>query len=192
MELTEPIDSINKQLRDEFGVDTVTGQVIWRVVWSEDQYENRLDDYSDFTPGGLFIRSVREVRLVPKYDGYTKDRYVLERLVVVPIQNMPELPGTKISYEPLWIFEDKHGNPVPPAYWACKFVVDTVYAAQYGNHNLARYKNPEGTHEGALEAKRKRVDEIQEYLFGEQSALDNTTVTGESIIVPRNYEKSEK
>jgi hypothetical protein len=192
MELTETIESLNRQLIDLYGVDTLTGQAMWRIVWSEDQYEMIHGTFSDFTEGGLYIRTVTETRKVKKYLNFTTDRYILERLVLVPEINANELVASKLSYEPLWTFENGKGEYLPPKLNACKFIADTVLATQHGDHSLKRYVDPEGTHEGALEGKKKRVDNIIEELFGDQSSLDYTTVTGESIIVPRNYEKSER
>jgi hypothetical protein len=192
MEITESVQSINLYLVEQFGIDTVSGIPIWRVVWSEEQFEYRLGTYDDITSGGLYLRTVTEVRYVPKYRQWIKEKYVLERMVVVPIINEKELPDTKVSYEPIWVFEDKYGNYLPPKTEACKFIIDTIYAAQYSNHNLARYTDPDNSQEAVIENQRKRVDGLVEELFGEQSSLEGTTyVTGESIIVPRNYEKRE-
>jgi len=189
MELTESIESINSQLIGLFGMDTVTGQPIWRVVWSEDQFEYRLGTYDDITPEGLFLRTVTEVRYVPKYRQWVQNKFVIERLVVIPEISREELPATKISYEPIWVFEDKYGNYLPPKLEAAKFIIDTVYAAQYSNHNLARYIDPDNSQEAVIENQKKRIDGLVEELFGEQSAFEGTTKTGETIIVPRNYEK---
>ena len=93
MELTEPVDSINKQLVDHFGTDTITGLAMWRVVFSEDQFEKRLGTYDDFTPSGIYLRTVTEVREVPKYRQWIKRKYVLENLVLIPDINKKELPG---------------------------------------------------------------------------------------------------
>ena len=188
MELTESIETINQRLIEYFGIDSITGQSIWRVVWSDDQYEKRLGTYDDFN-GNIYLRTVTEIRLVSKYKQWIHQKFILERLVIVPNINIPELPSTKVSYEPLWTFEDSKGEYLPPTFAACKFIVDTVYAAQYSNHNLARYKDPDSSKEEALENKRKRIDVLVEELFGEQSSLGGSTVTGETIIVPRNYEK---
>jgi len=191
MELTETIAKINSQLKDLFGIDTVTGLPIWRVVWSEDQFEHRLGTYDDVTENGIYLRTVTEVRYVPKYRQWIKEKYVLERLVVVPDINKEDLPTAKISYENLWTFEDKNGNYLPPRIDAAKFVIDTVYAAQYGtkDHSLRKYHDPENSQEAYLETQKKRIDGLVEELFGEQSSLEGTTKTGESIIVPRNFEK---
>lgn len=192
MELAEPIETINKLLKEHFGVDTVTGQVIWRVVWSEEQFENRLGIYDDYTPAGIYLRTVKEVRYVPKYRQWITEKYVLERLVVIPEINQQDLPDAKVSYEPIWVFEDKHGKYLPPKFLACKVIIDTVYAAQYGpkDHSLKKWTDEEWCQEASLEAKEKRLKEYEEILFGDQSSLQGTTVTGESIIVPQSYERS--
>jgi hypothetical protein len=190
MELTETIEAINKHLINHFGIDSISGIPIWRIVWSEDQIEKRLGTYEDYTSGGLYIRTVTEVREVPKYRQWIQEKYVLERLVVVPEYNENELPSARVSYEPIWVFENKQGGYLPPKFEAAKFVIDTIYSVQYGSHSLVKYVDPENTQEKHLEEKRKRVDAIIEELFGEQSSLQGTTVTGESIIVPRNYEKT--
>lgn len=187
MELTEKVETINNQLRETFGIDTVTGEPIWRVVWSEDQFEWRHGTYDDITEAGLYLRTVTETRYVPKYSQWINQKYVLERLVVVPITNADELPAVKVSYEPIFVFNDKNGDYLPPKWLVAKFVIDTIYAAQYSNHNLRKYVDDESSEEASLELKRKRVDEIVEYLWGDQSALQGTTVTGESIIVPGNF-----
>lgn len=183
MELTESIESINRQLVDEFGIDTSTGRPIFRVVWSEDQLEKRL---VDCTPEGLYLL-YPEVREVKKYGGWIREKYILERLVIVPEVNEKELPTTKLSYEPLWVFHDKEDKPVPPAYWACKFIVDTVYAAM-GKRSLAKYVDEEA--KNPIESREKRIKDYEEQLFGDESGLLGTTITGESIIVPHPQKES--
>jgi len=186
----ETLPAINKRLIDHFGIETDSTDAIWRVVWSEDQFEWRLGEYTDITPEGIYLRTVKEVRHVPKYRQWITRKYVLERLVIVPDTNNDDLPATKKSYEPIWVFEDKNGNALPPKFEACKFIIDTIYAAQYGTGNLRKYNDPENSQEAELEHRRKRVDDYVEYLFGDQSSLQGTTKTGESIIVPRNFERS--
>ncbi len=190
MELTEPIESINIQLKDQFGIDTITGLPIWRVVFSDDQLEKRYGTYDDFVPGTkIWLRQVTEVREVHKYKQWIHQKYILERMVVVPDINEHELPDTKVSYEVIWVFEDRNGGYLPPRFDAAKFIIDTIYAAQYSNHSIAKYKDPESTQENALQAKKERIDGIVEELFGDESGLLGTTITGESIIVPNNYKK---
>lgn len=184
MELTEPIESINQQLIDLFGIDTATGKPLFRVVWSEDQLEKRLTDRSE---KGLIL-PYPMMKLLPKYQ-WIKEKFVLERLVVVPEQNIKELAGIKLSYEPLWVFKGKNEEYIPPTLWACKFVIDTLYAAM-GKTSLAKYvdeeaKNPE-------ETKNQRIEKLTEELFGDESSLLGRTVTGEAIVVPQSYETTQK
>lgn len=176
MELTEPIDSINKQLIELFGIDTASGDAMFRVVWSEDQYEHRLMETND---AGLFLLHP-EVRLVPKYNQWVKNKHVLERLVVIPEVSIRELPATKVSYEILWVFEDKHGNALPPALWAAKFAIDCVYAAM-GKKSMAKYvdeaaKNPQ-------EYREKRVRQIEEELFGNETPVGDALAYGTGVTV---------
>jgi hypothetical protein len=126
---------------------------------------------------------------VPKYRQWVKEKYVLERLVAIPEQNLIDLPATKMSYEPIWVFQDKNENYLPPRIDACKFIIDTVYAAQYGTKNLKKYHDPDSSQEAELANRKERINGIIDELFGDQSSLAGTTKTGETIIVPRNYEK---
>lgn len=188
MELTESIEIINNQLIGNFGIDTLTGQPIWRVVFSEDQFEKRLGTYNDFS-GSIFLRTVTEVRLVPKYRQWIEKKYVLERLVVVPDQDQETLPTSKVSFEPIYVFEDINGNYLPPKWEAAKFVIDTIYAAQYSNHNLRKYTDDEDTQEKSIELKKQRVDSIVEALWGEQSAFSDGIKSKETVhITDRDFE----
>jgi len=190
MELTEPIDSINKQLVDHFGTDTITGLAMWRVVFSEDQFEKRLGTYDDFTPSGIYLRTVTEVRDVPNYRQWIKRKYVLENLVLIPDINKKELPGVVMSYEPIFVFETGSGKYLPPKFEASKLVIDTINSAK-GHSDLAKYKDPDAgliTSEH-IEKRAAEVDKLQSELFGNESLVGDAIAHGEAIIVPRNYEK---
>jgi hypothetical protein len=190
MELTEKIQSINNQLIDLYGIDTITGMAMWRVVWSEDQFEHRHGTYDDYSEGGIYLRTVTEVRYVPKYRQWIKEKYVLERLVVIPEVSQGDLPATKLSYEPIYPFETNSGKYLPPRLDACQFVIDTVLAAQ-GKSSLAKYKDPVSglSTEDYLEMKGKEIDTLQEELFGNETNTGDALAHGEAIIVPRNYTK---
>ena len=183
MELVEPIEDLNSRLVDHFGISSDNGDPIWRLVWSDDQVEKRLGTYDDITPNGLYIRTVTEVREVPKYKQYIQQKFILERLVVIPDMNLPELPALKLSYEPIWTFEDKDGNYLPPRWDAIKFIIDTIYAAQYGTHNLKKYVDDESSQEAAIEKKTKEVDSIMEHLWGEQSAFSDGIKSKEIVML---------
>lgn len=183
MELTEPIESINRQLVDLFGIDTITNKAMFRVVWSEDQFEKRKTEYTD---SGIKLLEP-EVRELPKYRQWIHNKYVLERLVAVPEVNKNEI-FDKISYEPLWVFEDSRGNALPPTVWACKFCIDTVHAA-IGKAGLRKYVDEEA--ENPIESREKRINKLEEELFGDESSLKGTTFdSGSSIIVPQSYDRN--
>ncbi len=184
----EKLESINQRLRDLYGIDTLLGIPIFRVVWGPDQTEKRS---TKFTDSGIELLE-EQVRELPKYQWIT-DAYVLERLVLVPEENQKELADKKISYEPLWVFHGIDGFPIAPSTRACQFVIDALYAA-LGKKSMAKYvdnqpaiSNPEELYE----SRKKEIDELQNELFGDQSGLNQETInaSGSAIIVPANYNK---
>jgi hypothetical protein len=177
----ESIDSLNRRLIEYFGVDTITGDPIWRIVFSDDQYEKRLIDVIDEG----FPLLIPEVREVPKYKQWIQHKYVLERLVVVPKINAKELPGAKLTYEPLWVYEDKDHNPLAPKWEVTEFVIDTVYSAQ-GKSNLAKYK-PDEKDLNTKESAELRIKELEKELFGNETDVGDSLAHDQAIIVPRNY-----
>lgn len=189
------IKFINDSLRDLFGLDTITGLPIFRVSWLDDQFENRL---SKFTPSGMELLSPI-MQLLPKYNNYPAHTYMLERLVIVPFMQEKELTS-KLSYEPLWNFDLGQ----QPKIEACKFIIDTVLTAQAVNkmminpdtnidRPLAKYTDhPDGNNsEEYIDAKRKRLENLNNELFGDESGLMGTThnESSSAIIVPHSYEK---
>lgn len=185
----EKLETINEFLKNQYGIDTDDGEPMWRVVWSEDQTELRETKYTDEGIELLYP----EVRRLPKYN-YVKNAYILERRVLVPDVNLKELAGQKKSYEPYWVFvEASTGNPIPPSCEACKFIADTVYAAE-GKSSLAHYKSKEPekimSAQENFEANKKRLDDLENKLWGDESGLNGDTITnsGSTIIVPQNYD----
>lgn len=175
MELTEPIESINRQLVDIFGLDTESGLPIFRIAATWDQFEKRLCSYS---PEGfqLLYPQVREVYKYAQNDPDYRDKYVLERLVVVPAMQTEEIPTSIKSYEPLYFFADRNNNPLPPKFEICKFMIDTLYAA-LGKKSLAKYVDEDIT----PEAKQERINRLMEQLYGDESFLLGRTITGEAV-----------
>lgn len=180
METSERIESINRQLRSQFGIDTESRDSIFRVVWSEDQFEKRLTRVS---PSGIELLSPIVCEM-PKYRQWVKEKYVLERLVVVPVADTEELCEAKKSYEPLWVFRTDKGAYLPPRFDVCKIVIDTLYAA-LGKKSLAKYVDEEA--KNPVEAQEKRIKEYEEALFGDESGLLGRTITGEAIVVPQQF-----
>lgn len=187
--LTLPTDiqEINRLLRDTYGIDTESSLPMWRVSWAADQYEMRVDDV---TPGGVKLL-FPELMNFPKY-SHIKDNWILENLVLVPIQQQNEIAGLKKSYECIWRFHDRNKKPVNPEWWACQFVIDLVHAAKTGNPmQVRKYFDPElgANKEETIQKNKERIDKLVEELFGDESSLLGRTVTGEAIAMPQNYVK---
>jgi len=172
MELTETIDSLNKQLRDLYGVDTVSGLPIWRIVWSETQFEKRL---TNFTDGGIELL-YPEIRELPKYRQWIQEKYVLEQLVVVPAINLNELGGAKVSYEPKYVYMDKGMNYAPPCIEVSQFIIDTIYAAM-GKSSLAKYKDSNER----PDEREVRLQRIERELFGNETEVGDALAHGEGV-----------
>ena len=98
---------INWILEKRFGKE-LTGEPRFRISWSDSQIEKRLGTYNIYS-GPIFLRTETGVREVPKYP-YIKERFVLERLIY---HSNPELPASRISYEPLYVFEDSKCESLP-------------------------------------------------------------------------------
>ena len=185
--LPTDIITINNLLRETYGIDTESAKPMYRVSWAADQYEMRVDKV---TPGGVELL-FPELMNFPKY-SWIKDMWILENLVLVPVQQQNEIAGLKKSYECLWKFQDRTHKPINPEWWACQFVIDIVRAARTGNPmNVKKYFDPDlgSTPEETIEKNKLRIDKLVEELFGDESSLLGRTITGEAIAMPTNYVK---
>jgi hypothetical protein len=172
----EEISVLNQRLIDHFGLDTSTGQPMFRIVWANDQTEKRLVNTLD-SGIQLLYPVVREVK---KY-SYIRDTYVLENLVIIPEFQREELAGLKLSYEPVWAYKDKDDNPLPPLWEPTKLIIDTLHAAM-GKTSLKKYVDPENA-----ETRELRIEKMHEELFGNENETTDALAYGEGIVVPSNY-----
>lgn len=172
----EHINTLNDRLRQFFGIDSNTARPIFRIVWADDQFEKRLVGTLD-SGIQLLYPIVREVKKYP----YLNHLWVLERLVIVPEVNLPELPTQKLSYEPLWAFRDEKGHMIYPVWPAVKLVVDTLYAA-LGKKSLAKYVEDEK--HTSKEGREARIANLQQELFGNETEVGDALRYKEGIVVP--------
>lgn len=185
-ELVETIESINENLLRAFGTEIMAGSLPkFRVVFADDELEKRLMTHTD----DGFELLYPEVREVKKYsDHIYKGFYILERLVPVAgsIEEGTTDLTTKVSYEPAWVFRDKHGNYLPPLFDMCVFVAESMFAAAMRAGTHVKYKDP------ALdpELRKKELDSMMEKLFGEESDVADALHYREGVVVPRNYENT--
>lgn len=183
MELVEQIETINRQLRELYSIDISSGQPIFRIVWSNDELEVRVGDWEDYDKNGNLIRRINESRLVPKYIG-KKDRYILERLVAVPDVNKDELGGNKVSYEPLWTFENQDDNSyMPPRITMCQFIINTVLEAINRPKGFTRYLSDQADSFGLLGGtnKQERMKKIKEQLFGNETPITDALMAQRGV-----------
>lgn len=176
--MTDEVKRINDSLKDNYGIDTVTGQAMWRVVFSDDQLEKRVTKFSD---GGIQLM-FPEVREVKKYP-WIKHKWGLEHLVLVPEHQQAELCGIKQSYEWIFSFDDKNGTPLPPKYEVCQFVIMMIEMAKdEAQPGIAKYvEDPEKA--------KKELAEMEEYLHGNETDVADHLMYGTGVAVPSNYEK---
>lgn len=169
MELRESIESINQKLLEEFGTEFGNAPK-FRVVFSDDQFEKR---WTDFTDDGFELLHP-EVRELPKYKQYIRAKYVLERLI--PITGETDLV-VKISYECLWVFEDKNHNYLPPFFEGCKHVIESMYQAMGRKDTFTKYKD-KNTSSEEREAELKKVTD---QLFGNETNMTDDLHTGSGV-----------
>jgi hypothetical protein len=113
---------LNKFLKEQG--TSLTGQVIYRLVWSEDVFENRHGLFRDFTESGLFIREVVETRKVKKYN-YVRNRFILEKWAPGNLTANSETPDTMSGdYLPIYVFEDKSGKFLSPNRKVLEFLIN--------------------------------------------------------------------
>lgn len=170
------VELVNKRLVEDYGRFSTTDKPIWRVIWSEDQLEKRWVTHT--AEGWELVHPT--VMEVPKYRQWINNKYVLERMVAIPEFVENELVE-QISYEPVWVFEDKYGNPLPPVWSAVRLVVEQVYKAA-ANAVGAKYKDPELCDpKDAKEIQAAKIDKLVEELFGNESEVGDALAHGDGV-----------
>jgi hypothetical protein len=181
----ETIEVLNRRLIDYWGC-FLDGQPNYRIVWSEDQFEKRLSYHTDLG----FELLTPEVRELPKYRHYIRDKYILEKLIEVPIVNKDELVKS-LTYEPLWVFEDKFGNPLPPDWGAIRVILGSVHEAAAKAVGV-KYKDPaleEADPKIGWEVRDARLKEVERSLFGNENNVTDALAYREGIVVPAPMQK---
>jgi hypothetical protein len=118
------IEEINKELHDKY--QTLEFKPVYRLVWSEDTFENRLGTFREFTKAGLFIREVTEVRKVRKYN-YIHNRWIFEIWAPGNITANPETPDAAGGdYVPVYVFESGQGLYLPPTRKVVEFLISAL------------------------------------------------------------------
>lgn len=172
MELPEEVKIINKKLIDYFG-KFENGEANFRVVWADNEIEKR------------FIYETREgfhlitpiLSDVPKY-SYIKNRFILERIVPVPDSAKKELLDKKLSYEPIWVFEDGNHEALPPDWDVINILVRTLLDQQTYKHGPYKQDEKDGN---TTEAMEYRARKLEEALYGNETAIGDALAVGSAV-----------
>lgn len=172
----EEHERINSWLAERYGKFD-NGWPYFRLIWSEDLFEIRKMTHTD--EGFELVHPA--IRRVPKYKGWIKDRYILEGLKAIPIYQETDLVE-QVSYEPVWTFEDKHGEFLPPKQAALFYILETLKAnTENPGSGQVKYRDPEATPEEALQAKHDRVEKYVAELFGNESPVGDALAVKDGV-----------
>jgi hypothetical protein len=165
------VDTLNRNLINHYGRDNSTNLPNWRVVWSEDQFEQRYGEYEDRTPEGLLIRRFSGVREAPKYRQWVEEKWCLEALIPIPSINTQELPETKLSYELIYPFPHHNRIPLIPIWSAVRLVIEEVHRKTGAQGQGPFYKDPMSDPKIASELKEAKLKELEEDLYGNETDI---------------------
>lgn len=173
------VDDINTKLKELYGHQD--GNANFRVAATDDQYEKRLGTYTDFTPGGIYLRTVTEVRLTKKYPALGDARYyALEKYFPNTVQEV--VKDTPFLYEPLFVFYNPEtGNPLELNWEAINAIVH-IYL--YSEKKVKTPSDIDAEEELALQKESERILTILQDDMPEKATQIHF---GEGIVVPRNY-----
>lgn len=168
-ELVEPLERINYVLERDY--PKLENRPVYRVVWANDLIEKRWVTHNE--DGFEYVNPRVEER--KKYKNDSVDRYVLERLTIIP-EGVPTDLVDRLSYEPIWTFQDRHGNYLPPRLDACKIVIDQIES----NINSAGHR-PIIKDDQSPEAKKAELDRMEYILFGEETPITDALAYGSGV-----------
>lgn len=122
------VEAINKSLLEQFRV--LDGRPIYRLVWSDDQYEVRKGKFSDFY-GHIFLREVTAIRNIKKYWYIQEPCWIMEKLIFIEghaalkdiVSELVEA-GNGV-YESVFAFGNK-----PVAWEVIDFILHTLHNPQ--------------------------------------------------------------
>jgi hypothetical protein len=181
------IELINTQLRDKYGL-WESDKPLWRVVLADEQREKRHGEFEDYSKEGFFIRRVTETREVEKYP-HCRGFYILERYMETESYRWQGIID-KHGYELVFRFMNAANEPLPPKFSVCYFVIESVYENAARTRGI-KYEHPYADTKIQAEVRKAELDEIQEYLYGNETPTTDALAYGRGVTVPSTYVKSE-
>lgn len=172
---------INNFLKGIAKVPLRDTEPIFRLVWSEDQFELRRGTFNEFY-GKIFLREVTGVRQVRKYN-YIHEKWVLEQWYPPQFCNQEELPESRRgSYEPIYVFQDKRGNALPVKKAVIEYIIHTRFQPKESDlHRKTRYQAEDEAISAADSAYYEDALEVN------GSVTDLLLHHGEGIAMPKQY-----
>jgi hypothetical protein len=119
--MLETIQNLNKYL--EIKGKTLEGKPLYRLVWSDDQFEFRKGLFKEFL-GETFLREFTGVKEVRKYN-YIHSRYILERHFPPEYCNSAEIANPNY-YEPVYVVQDRFGSYLEPNIKVLDFLISAA------------------------------------------------------------------
>ena len=120
------VPRINKALRD-FGLN-FRGELLFRVVFSDEQFEMRRGEFNEFSPSGLiFLRTVETVKKCKKYP-VIKGKWILEKWIPPDACYTDEIVSAQGvgTYECIYIFQDIDRNYLEPNYEVTMIIMKSL------------------------------------------------------------------
>ena len=168
--------AINRALENRWG-----GRPLFRVVYSETEFEVRYCKFSVFDNSGNYLGEHEETGTFRKYQNCWHC-YILEK--DVQDQGAPPEIKTWNGYEIIWPFKKGDSeDPIDPNVEICMFITDRLMNPV--KRTIKDYK---------AEAQREYDEEVQrtfEILDNERPYLATMLDNKEAIVVPHNYKKDE-
>ena len=167
------VEELNTRLAERYGKNLL-GQPHFRLVWSEDVHEIRVGTFNEFY-GHVFLRTIKGAKKCRKYN-YINNRWILEVWKKFPPSS--EMPEPD-NYEPLYVFEDKNGQPLPVIWKVLEIV---CWNFMHPNMSPGEVK----AHMEAMEenVKKDEVAYFEQMFSNSMSAMMSRFHFGEAVIMP--------
>lgn len=146
--MADTLEFCNLKLARHFPAIPGRNQPMFRIVWVDEKLRELRFGTFNIYHGPIFLREVTGTEDREKYE-YFKDRFALERWFP---QKSSEVRSDEYgSFEAIYIFQDKHNNPLPLRY---------DIAAAYAQLSLNPVKGLEAKEQILSEHKHKFDNEV--------------------------------
>ena len=129
--------------------------------------------------GSIYIRTEKGAKLVEKYP-YARDRWILEKLILQP--NPEILNSENGTYEPIFVFQDNNGKPLPVVWRAVEYIMFSLLYKE-------RPPKVDSDTVGLEKEKEKDANFIEEYLDNKYPEMAVKLKEGSAVSLSgREYE----